>query len=96
MSKTNGKPVLVTTAHRGVFFGYIDGKPEGPTVTLRRARNCVYWVADLRGFLGLATRGPINGCRIGPAVDELELRDVTSIAAVTDEAAKAWESAPWK
>jgi hypothetical protein len=88
-----GRPVLVTTAHRGVFFGYATGT-EGPIVRLKRARNCVYWSSDVRGFLGLAEVGPSRSCRIGARAD-LELRDVTSVAEVTEEAAKRWEDAPW-
>lgn len=76
-----GRPVLVTTAHRGVFFGYAENT-DGTTIKLTRARNCVYWSADVKGFLGLAANGPTNGCRIGPAAD-LELRDVTSVSEVT-------------
>lgn len=94
MTKTNSKPVLVTTAHRGVFFGYAT-ETEGPTIKLTNARNCVYWTGDLRGFLGLAATGPNKGCRIGPAVAEITLRGVTSISSVSAEAVDRWEAAPW-
>ena len=76
--KSNGRPVLVTTAHRGVFFGYAD-KTDGETIELKRARLCVYWTADLRGFMGLAASGPSSGCRIGPPAD-IELRAITAVA----------------
>lgn len=96
--KTNGKSkaLLVTTAHRGVFFGYGDGKPpkEG-RVKLTNARLCVYWSADVKGFMGLAANGPTKGCRIGPPVPSITLEAVTSIAEVTKAAAEAWESASW-
>jgi hypothetical protein len=88
-----GRPVLVTTAHRGVFFGYAD-KTDGETIRLKRARLCVYWTADLRGFMGLASQGPKSGCKIGPAAD-IELRAITSVVAVSPEAVEKWESAPW-
>ena len=87
------RAVLVTTAHRGVFFGYATDT-DGATIELRAARNCVYWSADARGFLGLASHGPTSSCRIGPAAD-LQLRDITSVAEVTEEATKRWEQAPW-
>jgi hypothetical protein len=96
MAKTpisNGRPVLVTTAHRGVFFGYAT-KTDGPTINLRAARLCVYWTVDLRGFMGLASAGPNAGCRIGPAAD-IELRDITSVSEVLPEAVAKWEKAPW-
>ena len=96
MSKrANGeRPVLVTTAHRGVFFGYAT-KTDGETIILKRARLCVYWSSDLRGFMGLASAGPGSGCKIGPAAD-IELRAITAAVAVSPEAVKRWEAAPWK
>lgn len=92
--KKNERAVLVTTSHRGVFFGYATDT-AGATITLRSARNCVYWPADNKGFMGLANMGPVKGARIGPAAD-IELRDITSVAEVTDVAVQAWEAAPWK
>ena len=91
----NGKEraVLVTTAHKGVFFGYAKDT-KGAVIKLRAARNCIYWPTDQKGFLGLASVGPISGARIGPAAD-LELRDITSVAVCTPAAVEAWEKAPW-
>ena len=88
------RAVLVTTAHRGVFFGYAT-ETGGGTIKLRAARNCIYWPSGNKGFLGLAAQGPISGARVGPAAD-IELRDITCVAECTLEAAKAWEAAPWK
>jgi hypothetical protein len=87
------RPVLVTTAHRGVFFGYAT-KTAGVTVELKRARNCIYWSADVKGFMGLAAKGPSTNCRVGPACD-IELRDVTSVVEVTPEAAAKWDAFQW-
>jgi uncharacterized protein DUF6948 len=87
------RAVLVTTAHRGVFFGYA-AKTDGATVKLKRARNCIYWGADNKGFLGLAANGPTKSARIGPAAD-IELRDITCVAECTPAAVDAWEAAPW-
>lgn len=92
-NKSAERAVLVTTAHRGVFFGYAT-ETDGAIIKLRAARNCIYWPTGQKGFLGLAVKGPIQGSRIGPAAD-LELRDITSVAACTAEAAEAWEKAPW-
>jgi len=88
------RAVLVTTVHRGVFFGYAT-QTEGPTIKLRAARNCIYWPSSNKGFLGLANMGPLDGARVGPAAD-IELRDITCVAECTPDAVKAWESAPWK
>jgi hypothetical protein len=92
--KANGqRPVVVTTEHRGVFFGYA-ADVDGETIALKRARLCIYWSADVKGFMGLASSGPTKGCRIGPAAD-ITLRAITAVAEVTPVAVKAWEAAPW-
>ena len=93
MPKQTERPVLVTTAHRGVFFGYA-AVTDGGTIRLRAARNCIYWPAENKGFLGLAANGPARGAKVGPAAD-IELRDITCVAECTPEAVKAWEAAPW-
>ena len=89
--------VLVTTAHRGVFAGYVNGsyKPGAAIIHLRAARNVVYWPAEQRGFLGLASDGPKNGARIGPPAD-IELRDITCVAECTAEAEAAFAKSPWR
>lgn len=86
----NERPVLVTTEHRGVFFGFAEDT-TGETIALKRARNCIYWSADVGGFMGLAAKGPSNNCKIGPAAD-IELRAITSVSEVTPDAAAKWES----
>lgn len=92
--KTNGERyVLVTTEHRGVFAGFATDT-GGDTIQLRQARNCIYWTAAIKGFLGLASHGPDNSCKIGPAAD-IELRKITSVAEITPEAQARWEAAPW-
>lgn len=88
------RPVLVTTAHRGVFFGYADDT-SGSTIHLKRARMAVYWSPDMKGVLGLASMGPSDSCRISPAAD-LDLRDVTAVAECSADAVKRWEAHPWK
>lgn len=87
------RPVLVTTEFRGVFFGYAEDT-SGDVIHLKRARNCLFWSAAIKGFLGLATVGPDSDCRVGPKAD-LEIRKVTSVAEVTPEAVEKWEHAPW-
>lgn len=90
-TKKKERPVLVTTEHRGVFYGYaVD--TDGESIELKRARLCIYWSADLRGFMGLAAYGPNAQCKIGPVVD-ITLRDITSVSEVTPEAAQKWDAA---
>jgi hypothetical protein len=87
------RPVVVTTAHRGVFFGYATAT-DGEQVALKRARLCLYWSRDVKGFMGLASTGPTSSCRIGPAAD-VTLRNITAVLEVTPAAAEQWEKAPW-
>lgn len=50
MSKSEKIAVVVTTAHRGVFFGHIQASElDSKTVHLAEAQMCVYWSADLHG-----------------------------------------------
>ena len=96
MTKATAKkalPVIVTTAHRGVFFGYTADE-TGETIALAKARLCVYWSADVRGFMGLAANGPSASCKIGPPAD-IRLRNITSVLSVTPAAVAKWEAAPW-
>lgn len=87
-----GRPVLITTEYRGVFFGYATDT-SGDTVILNNARNCIYWPSTQGGFVGLATVGPLKNSRIGERVTKIELRKVTAVAEVTADAASAWEAA---
>ena len=89
---TKGRPVLVTTEYRGVFFGYAEDT-SGETITLKRARNCIYWAKSVGGFLGLAATGPNAECRIGAEVEQFEARKVTSVTEVSPAAVQAWEAA---
>lgn len=87
------RAVVVTTEHRGIFFGYAS-ETDGDVIKLRAARNCVYWSHGVRGFMGLAATGPDKQSKVGPAAD-IEVRKITSVIEATEEAVKAWESAPW-
>ena len=89
------RPVLVTTSHRGVFFGYATDT-RGDVVHLKRARMCVYWSPDMKGVLGLASEGPSAGCKVSPSpAATLELRGVTGVADCSAEAVANWEKHPW-
>lgn len=93
-TKPSGVPLLVTTAHKGVFFGY--GQPsDAQSIRIERARMVVYWSADVRGIVGLASVGPSKGCRVGHVAPAITLRDVTAVIEVSAEAADKFEAAPW-
>lgn len=95
MSEQAGKAVVVTTGRRGVFFGYVEGDATKTTLELKRARNCVYWSSDVKGFIGLAAGGPTKSCKIGPAAPSMIVHEVTSVIEASEEAVQAWEKGPW-
>lgn len=87
-------PLVVSTEHRGVFFGY--GEPsDADTIRLENARMVVYWSEGTRGFTGLASTGPADGSRVGPPAPAITLRGVTSVMECSPEATARWESGPW-
>lgn len=88
----SGRPVLVTTECRGVFFGYAEDT-SGDTIILNNCRNCIYWPSSQGGFGGLASEGPAKGSRIGARITKAELRNVTSVLEVEPAAVEAWEVA---
>ena len=87
--------VVVTTVHRGVFFGEIIENNAPKSIKLKDARNCIYWESSLHGFIGLASDGPSNGSKIGPKAD-IELYDITSLVKCTPEAIAKWEKGVWR
>lgn len=93
-----GEFVVITTVHRGVFFGEVAAiTPDLTGVTLLGAQMAVYWDTTMRGVFGLASAGPGDQCRIGPPVKRLVLHDVTAIAYCENaDVVKAWKSAPWR
>ena len=87
--------VLVTTIHRGVFFGYaVDTNSK--TIKITNARNCIYWPSSVGGFVGLASDGPNKETKVGPVAQEMTLHDVTAVLKCSDVAEKAWLTANWK
>lgn len=92
--KAKPVPLVVTTAHKGVFFGY--GQPTtDKIIRLERARMCVYWPSEQKGVLGLASVGPLKGAKISMQIPAITLQDVTSAMEVTPAAGEAWERNIW-
>lgn len=87
-------PLVVTTAHKGVFFGYGTVTTD-KTIRLEKARMCVSWSSDVKGIVGLAANGPTKNCRIGPAAPAITLQDVTSVMETSIEAEAQWNLQPW-
>ena len=85
------KAVLVTTEFRGVFFGFVkDDKNLPASITLIKVRNCIRWTLTVGGFLGLASNGPDDTCKIGAQVEEAQLFKITSVTPVSDAAVQKW------
>lgn len=95
MSKAKqSKSVLVTTSHRGVFWGTLEAqRDKGRTVVLTGARNAIYW-ATSKGFVELAQVGPNKSSKVGMVAPRITLHDVTSVTECTDAAAEAWRTFP--
>jgi hypothetical protein len=90
---TKKRSVIVTTQHRGVFFGFLSEDNGKESVVLTKARNVIHWDGK-RGFLGLATHGPEGGSRIGSTAKRILLYDITSVADCTEEAEKSFSKWP--
>ena len=88
------KNILVTTKHRGVFFGQVpdDADLTETTLRLENARCAIRW-ATTRGIAQLAETGPTTSSKIGAPATIEALHDVTAVWHVTDEAAEAWLAA---
>ena len=88
----NKRAVIVTTSHRGVFFGYVEGPTEGlKEVALTNVRCAIYWGTS-KGVWELADTGPTQKSKIGARAPRLELRDITAIADVSEAAVANWEA----
>ena len=91
-----GTYAVVCTEKRGVFAGVIENQDEDKgTITLKDARMCVYWCADVKGVLGLASKGPVYGCRITDATPSIDLVGVTAVIECSKEAKEAWKKGLW-
>lgn len=100
--KSAKKPVskktgfVITTAHRGVFFGYGVNKPGAKELTLTDVRMCISWQSTNKGVLGLAVAGPNSSARVTQAVPEMTIKEITAVMKCTPDAVAAWEKGPWK
>lgn len=90
------QPLLVTTTHRGVFYGWGIPSLDATEILLEKAQMCVSWSADIRGVTGLAAVGPSVNCKVGLPVPSMIIRDITAIMVCSPEAVEKWESKPWK
>jgi hypothetical protein len=87
--KPEARPVIVTTEHRGVFYG-LASDTTGPAVHLKGARMAIKF-GTKRGLMELAETGPTAASNISARAD-VEVRKVTAVFEVTEAAARAWEA----
>lgn len=89
------KAVIITTQHRGVFFGYVSEKADltNKIITdIKGARMAIYWGTE-RGLMQLANTGPTKSSKISEPADIPVLQDVTAVFSVTPEAEQKWITA---
>lgn len=88
------KPIIITTLHRGVFFGLVDADKDLTAKTLtdiKSARMAIYF-GTTRGINQLCRTGPTENSTISDPSDIECLQDVTAVFSVTGEAAQKWMS----
>ena len=86
----SGRPVIVCTERRGVFFGYAKDT-SGDVIALKRARMAICFGTQ-RGVMQLAETGPTAASKISARAD-IEVRKITAVMEVTEPAVAAWEAA---
>lgn len=85
------RPVIVTTEHRGVFFGYADDT-KGDTIDLQNVRMAIRF-GTTKGLLQLAETGPTASSKISARAPKIEIRKITAVFEVAPAAVEAWEKA---
>ena len=88
------KPVIITTTHRGVFFGRVPSGQDmfAADITLNNATMVIRW-GTIHGLGQLAATGPTPKSKLSSVVTSWHLRDISSVLAVTSEAATAFDNA---
>ena len=88
------KAVLVTTVHRGVFYGLVPSRQDmnAKTMALKSARCAIRW-GTTTGIAELASVGPGPNSKIGATADIAALHDITAVWVVSDAARDKWARA---
>lgn len=86
------KAILVTTQHRGVFFGLVPDKQKltERSMRLESARMAIYW-GTTKGVAQLAETGPTSSSKIG-APATVTVHDITAVWEVTEKALAQWNN----
>ncbi len=88
------KPVLITTAHRGVFAGLIPDTQDltAQSMPLKSAKMAIYW-GTTKGVMQLCETGPTANSKISAKADIPMLHAITGVFDITPAAWAVWEKA---
>lgn len=84
------RKAIVTTKHRGVFYGeLLELERSGPQDYRAEMRNVIMVInfGTTQGLLQLAQTGPTSESRLSSVCPSATLLDVTAVFDVTDKAA---------
>lgn len=84
-------PVIVTTTYKGVFFCYVEDY-TGDVIEAYSCRMAIYW-GTTEGVMELAATGPTSKSKISAKCD-MQLRGITSVMKVSEEAEAKWNAVP--
>lgn len=86
------KHVIVTTEHRGVFFGQIGkASPNQTEATLKDAVMVIRF-GTTQGLAQLGATGPTENTKLSALVPKWHIRKITSMVEVSPAAAAAFAS----
>lgn len=86
------KNILITTIHRGVWFGQVPKDKDLTPKTLTDLKNCKMAIrfGTTNGIQQLCKTGPTTNSKISEPSDIAVLHDITAVFDVTDKAAEEW------
>lgn len=92
------RKVIVCTDKRAVVFGTTTALSH-EAMTLCGARMCLRWSSKVGGVFGLSDKGPFDASKggdttVSATTPSVTLTGITAVFEVTEEAIRAWESAP--
>ena len=84
------KYVIVTTEHRGVFYGRLTRYDEDKSIAeLDDAIMAIYW-GTKSGLFELASDGPNERSKLSARAPSIKLQKVTGLLEVSSQAVDAW------
>ncbi len=88
------KAVIITTEHRGVFFGFVEDDADltQKTLGLKDAKMAIKW-RTTKGIAELAEIGPNENSLIGAKANVPVIHNVTAVFLVSKKAEEKWIAA---